>query len=252
MPTVPGLDLPHAWTTLDQAGRLIAALVGLGLGLILAFFGFRLFRAVLVLTGAALGAYLGLLLTQGALAPSPVAPASPDAAAGGLISAVANGAAGTPLIGGPLAAWLVPVGLALLGAALLWGLYRLGALLFGAALGVGLLGSVGTALAVTTDVQWLLLLAGAIGGALLGWLVQTLVLILATALAGGWATAGAVYLLLHADDPAAAATVAGWGNGAFAARGTEALIYLIGVLALALLGAAFQARDHARRRARRA
>lgn len=251
MPTVPGLDLPHAWTTLDQTGRIIAALVELGLGLILAFFGFRLFRAVLVLTGAALGAYLGLLLTQGTSAPAPLPPGSPDAVAGGLTNAVANGT-GTALLGGPLAAWLVPVALALLGAALLWGLYRLGALLFGAALGVGLLGSVGTALAVAPDVQWLLLLAGAIGGALLGWLVQTLVLILATALAGGWATAGAVYLLLHLNDPAAAATVAGWGNGAFAARGTEALIYLLGVLALALLGVAFQARDHARRRARRA
>lgn len=243
MPSVSGLDLAQGWASLDVAGRAVSALVSVGVGLLLAFFGFRLFRLVLVLAGAALGAWAGLSLTA---AP---APAAADGASPGLVAAVG---AGAPLFQGDLARWLVPLVLALLGAALLWGLYRLGALLFGAALGLALLGSVGTSLAVPTDVQWLLLLVGLVGGAVLGWMLQTLVLIVTTALAGGWGVATGVYLLVHLQQADAAATVARWSNGAFPVGDTPAVVTLAGALLLALLGASFQARDHARRRARRA
>lgn len=256
MLTSPGLDLPHAWTTLDEAGRLIAALVVGGLGLILAFYGFRLFRGVLVLTGAVLGAHVGLLLTGNRTLPAPLPTPLPEQALNASAATVATAVGNTTRalwLGGPVAAWLVPIGLALIGAALLWGLYRLGALLFGAALGMALLGSIGTRMAVSTDVGWVLRLVGAIGGALLGWSLQVLVLIVTTAIFGGWSTAGAMYLFLHRADPGAAATIPGWGIwgvGPSAAGGPAGLPYLFGALLLALLGAIFQARDHARRRER--
>lgn len=257
MLTNPGLDFPHAWTTLDQTGRLVAALVAGGLGVMLAFFGFRLFRAVLVLTGALLGAHLGLLLTHGTWPPSlptPL-PEPPLEAAGAALATATSTAAATSVLGGPLAAWLVPAGLALLGAVLLWGLYRLGALLFGAVLGMALLGSISTWLAVPTDLAWILRVVGAIGGVLLGWSLQVLVLILTTAIFGGWGMTAAAYLLLHRPDPGAAATIPGWGiwrPGLSGAGDPATLPYLLGALVLALLGVIVQVRDHAQRRQRNA
>lgn len=249
--TSPGLDLPHAWTTLDQAGRLVAALAAGGLGVVLAFFGFRLFRAVLVLTGAVLGAHLGLLLTRGTWPPPlPTPLPEPPLDSAATLAAATSAAATTSSFGGPVAAWLVPVGLALLGALLLWGLYRLGVLLFGAALGMALLGSISTWLAVPADLAWILRAVGAVGGALLGWWLQALVLILTTAILGGWGTAIAVYLFLHRADPGAGATISGWGIWGRGLPGTadpDALPYLLGALVLALLGVIFQGRDHAGR-----
>ncbi len=220
-----GFDPWQWWTTLQPQGRLLAGLAQLVAGLAIAFFGFRLFRALLALTGFVAGASFGLSLGSGA-APS----------------------AGT---------WLLAVALGLFGALLLWMLFRIGALLAGAALGAAVAGAAAVALPAGANPQWawLLLLVGLVLGAVLAWRLQRPLIIVVTALAGGWATMVGLAMLLGRATPAQAVPAAlgsdVWSLGLANAWHSGGAPWLLGALALALLGAAFQLRDTVRLRNRR-
>jgi hypothetical protein len=160
----PSLIDPGAWWASLQSGNgLVLLLVELAVGLLLCFYGFRVFRAALTVSGFVAGAWAGVQLTHG---------------------------------GSPTGDWLLAVALGVAGALLAWGLYRLAGLLLGAGLGVLVLGSIGTALHVTADVQWLLLLIGLVLGAIAGWRIQTLAVVIGTALTGAAGVVASVAALL--------------------------------------------------------
>jgi len=220
-----GFDPWQWWTTLQPQGRLLAGLAQLVVGLAIAFFGFRLFRALLALTGFVAGASLGLSLGSGA-----------------------------PL---SVSAWLLALALGLLGALLLWMLFRIGALLAGAALGAAVAGAATVALPAGANPQWawLVLLVGLVLGAILAWRLQRPLIIVVTALAGGWGTVVGLAMLLGRATPAQAVPTAlgsdVWSLGLAHAWQSGGAPWLLGALALAVLGTAFQLRDTMRLRNRR-
>lgn len=219
------IDPWHWWTTLQPQSRLLAAALQLALGLAVAFFGFRLFRALLALAGFLAGASFGLSL----------------------------GAAGTT----SASVWLLALALGLLGALILWALFRVGALVLGAGLGLAVAGSVAASLPSGANPQWslLILLVGLVVGALLGWRLQRALIILATALSGAWGAMVGLAMLLGSATPGQAVPPALgaqlWTYGATRAWQGEGRLWLLGTLALAVLGAAFQLRDTVRLRNRR-
>ena len=147
--------------------------------------------------------------------------------------------------------------LGLFGALLLWMLFRIGALLAGAALGAAVAGAAAVALPAGANPQWawLLLLVGLVLGAILAWRLQRPLIIVVTALAGGWATMVGLAMLLGRATPAQAVPAAlgsdVWSLGLANAWHSGGAPWLLGALALALLGAAFQLRDTVRLRNRR-
>ena len=175
----PSVVDPGAWWASLQGGdAVVLALLELALGLVVCFYGFRVFRAALTIAGFVAGAWAGATLATGGLS------------AGG--ASTGNLAQQAPLGG-----WLLTLALGVAGALLAWALYRLGGLLLGAALGVVVLGSIGSALGATTDVQWLLLLLAVVLGALAGWRLQTLAVVIGTALAGATGAVSAAVLLVQ-------------------------------------------------------
>jgi len=220
-----GFDPWQWWTTLQPQGRLLAGLLQIVVGLAVTFYGFRMFRALLALAGFVTGASFGLALGSGATVPA--------------------------------TAWLLALALGLAGALLLWALFRVGALLAGAALGVAVAGGVAAALPANANAQWdwLLLLVGLVLGAVLAWRLQRPLIVVATALAGAWGAMVGLAMLLGRATPAQAVPAALgtdlWTLGLPQAwQGTGGL-WLLGTLALAVLGTAFQLRDTLRLRNRR-
>jgi len=217
-----GIDPWQWWTTLQPQTRLLAGLAQLLVGLAVAFFGFRLFRALLALAGFVVGASFGLSLGSGAAVPA--------------------------------SAWLLALALGLLGALVLWALFRIGAVLAGAALGVAVAGGAAASLPAGTNPQWewLLLLVGLVLGAVVAWRLQRPLIVIATALAGAWASLVGVAMLVGRatpDQAVPAALGAGiWNLGLPQAWQGEGAPWLLATLALAVLGAAFQLRDGMRRR----
>lgn len=220
-----GVDPWQWWTTLQPQTRLLAALLLLLVGLAVTFLGFRLFRALLALAGFATGASFALSLT----------------------SATAVSAS----------TWLLALALGLLGALVLWALFRIGALVAGAVLGLAVAGGVAASLPTGTNVQWdwLLLLVGLVLGAVLAWRLQRPLIIVLTALVGAWASMVGLAMLLGLATPTQAVpTALGadlWTLGPAHAWQGEGRIWLLGTLALALLGISFQVRDSLRMRNRR-
>lgn len=215
------------WTTLEPQSRLLAGLAQLGVGLAVTFFGFRLFRWLLAVTGFAAGAAYGLQL-------------------GGAGSGSA-----------PPSAWLLALALGLAGALLLWLLFRVGALVAGAALGAAVATAVTASLPAGTDPQWawLLLLVGIVLGAFLGARLQRPLVIVATALLGAWTAVVAFAMLLGLPAPDTAVPPALgselWTLGVPHAWRSGGQLWLVGTLGLALLGLAFQLRDTLKLRNRR-
>ncbi|MEJ2289581.1 MAG: DUF4203 domain-containing protein [Deinococcales bacterium] len=220
-----GVDPWQWWTTLQPQARLLAALLQLLVGLAVTFFGFRLFRALLAVAGFAAGASFAVSLTSGGALP-----------------------AGT---------WLLALALGLLGALVLWALFRIGALLAGAALGLAVAGGVAASLPPGTNVQWdwLLLLVGLVLGAVLAWRLQRPLIIVVTALVGAWASMVGLAMALGRVTPTQAVPAALgtdlWTLGPAQAWQGEGRVWLLGTLALAVLGVAFQVRDTLRMRNRR-
>lgn len=214
----PSVIDPAAWWAALQGGNaLVLALLELALGLVVCFYGFRVFRFALTLSGFVAGAWAGAALA-------------------------ADGSA--------TSAWLLTLGLGVAGALLAWGLYRLGGLLLGAALGVLVLGSIGTAIHAASDLQWLLLLAGLVLGALAGWRIQTIAIQVGTALAGATGAVSATILLLNrfgVDTGLPPGTPAVRLPGAQPPLSVGEWIAFGATLALAALGALRQARGRRRR-----
>jgi len=219
-----GFDPWQWWTTLQPQGRLLAGLLQIVVGLAVTFYGFRLFRALLALAGFLIGASFGLSLGSGATVPA--------------------------------TAWLLAVALGLAGALLLWALFRVGALLAGAALGVAVAGGVAASLPATANAQWdwLLLLVGLVLGAVVAWRLQRPLIIVATALVGAWGALVGLAMLLGRVAPAQAVPAAlgtdVWTLGLPHAWKGVGGLWLLGTLALAILGTAFQLRDTLRLRNR--
>ena len=213
------------WTTLQPQTQLLAALLQILVGLAVTFFGFRLFRALLTLAGFVAGASFALSLTSGTTVPA--------------------------------SGWLLALALGLLGALVLWALFRIGALLAGAALGLAIAGGVAASLPAGTNVQWewLLLLVGLVLGAVLAWRLQRPLIIVLTALVGAWTSMVGLAMLLGRAAPAKAVpTALGtdlWTLGPAQAWQGQGRAWLLGTLALALVGVAFQVRDTLRLRNRR-
>ncbi|HKI57987.1 MAG TPA: DUF4203 domain-containing protein [Trueperaceae bacterium] len=216
MQTPQGFDPWRWWRSLEPQQRLLAGAVQIAIGLAMTFFGFRLFRAFLAISGFVLGASVGLSVGQNM---------------------------------SQTTAWILAVALGLVGALVLWALFRIGALLAGAALGAAVAQAVAVSVpgAATGQWQWLFLLVGLVVGAILGWVLQRPLIIIATALSGAWgAVAGVAMLLGRATpDQAVPATL---GSAFFAPGATPpwqggGTLWLAGALVLALLGIAFQLRD---------
>lgn len=228
MNTPAAIDPWQWWVALEPQWRLLAGLLQLGAGLAVTFFGFRLFRALLALTGFAIGASFGLQL--GAGASGTVHPTS----------------------------WLLALALGLAGAVLLWALFRAGAVVAGAVLGLGVAAAAAASLPTGANPQWawLLLLVGLVLGAVVGWRLQRPLIIVTTALAGAWATLVAAAMLLARATPAGAVPAALgselWTLGPAHAWQGDGRLWLAGTLVLAALGIAFQLRDTLRLRNRRA
>ena len=219
-----GFDPWRWWRSLEPQQRLLAGAVQLVIGLAMTFFGFRLFRAFLAISGFALGASLGLSI-------------------------------GSTMM--PATAWVLAVVLGLMGALVLWALFRIGALLAGAALGAAVAQAAVVSVpgAANSEWQWLFLLAGLVVGAILGWRLQRPLIIIATAFSGAWASMVGLAMLLGRATPQQAVPAAlgpalftpglpqAWQNGGG--------LWLAGALVLALLGIAYQLRDTGRLRRRR-
>lgn len=216
MQTPSGFDPWSWWRTLDPQQRLLAGAAQLALGLAMTFFGFRLFRAFLAISGFVAGASLGLSIGQ------TTAPAT---------------------------AWILALALGLVGALLLWALFRIGAMLAGAALGVaaGQAAAVAVPGAANGQWQWLFVLTGLVIGAVLGWRLQRPLIIVATALSGAWGSMAGIAMLLGRATPDQAVPTA-LGPALFT-PGLPAVwqggggLWVVGGLVLALLGIAFQLRD---------
>ncbi len=224
MQTPRRLDPWRWWQTLQPQQRLLAAAGQIVVGLALTFFGYRLFRAFLAISGFLLGASLGLSI----------------------------GAAMTPAV-----RWIVALALGLLGAVVLWALFRLGALLAGAALGLAAAQAAIAAIpaASGSEWQWLMLLVGLVLGAALGWRLQRPLIIIATALWGAWGSLAGLAMLVGRGTPQQAVPAA-LGPALFSSDPSLAWqsgggLWLLATLLLALLGIAFQLRDTARMRPRR-
>jgi hypothetical protein len=138
--------------------------IAIVLGLVVCFFGYRLFRIVLAIYGLVLGAVLGLLV------------ASLLGAGDTYVSLIAA------LVGG------------LIGAALMATLYKVGVFLVGAVAGAVLAGMIGANLSSGWRVVAIVLAALLLG--IVAVLFQRIVLILATAFSGSWVVAQAGAALL--------------------------------------------------------
>lgn len=145
-------------------------LLGIIVGAIQCFFGYRIFKFVLVLTGFIVG---------GALAGGIAYGNSPEPAVAVLIG----------LAGG------------LIGALLMAALYFVGIFLFGAILG-GVVGTAVFAAAQSNPEPMVLLILGIIGG-VIALIFQKLMIILSTAFGGAWnVVTGIAYFATGAIDPA--------------------------------------------------
>lgn len=211
------------WRSLGPQQRLLAGALQLVIGLAMTFFGFRLFRAFLVISGFALGGSLGLSIGQTTM---------------------------------PGTAWILAVVLGLVGALVLWALFRIGALLAGAAVGAAAAQAAALAVPGASGSQWpwLFLLVGVVLGAILGWQLQRPLIIIATALAGAGTSMVGLAMLLGRAAPQQAVP-ATLGSALFVpglpqAWGDGGALWLVGALVLALLGIVFQWRDTERRRDR--
>jgi hypothetical protein len=222
MQTPSGIDPWQWWRSLPPQQRLLTGAVQLVLGLAVTFFGYRLFRTFLALTGFVAGASLGLS-----------------------VGSVGNMA---------YTAWLLAIAFGLVGALLLWALFRIGALLAGAVLGVAVAGAAAAAIpgAAATEWQWLFLLVGLVVGAILGWRLQRPLIIVVTALSGAWASLVGLAMLIGHNAPGSAVPAA-LGAGLFTPGLPQVWaggggVWLLGTLVLAALGISFQWYDTTRQR----
>ncbi|MEZ4381856.1 MAG: DUF4203 domain-containing protein [Nannocystaceae bacterium] len=170
------LALP-SWPNVGSNAGDVLALAAIALGLIACFAGYRLFRVVLALYGAALGAVVGVAVSHNAAAGIEVAPLL-----GALVGAV---------IGGLLFTAFYFVGVFFVGA--------LTGLILADALGLsGAAGEIGRVLA-------------ALAGGLAAAVAQRLVIIVGTALSGAWSAVGGALMLFGLGsstllDPASSTT----------------------------------------------
>jgi hypothetical protein len=154
-------------SALDGAGAL-TAVVGIVLGLVVCFAGYRLIRVAFGICGFILGAALGALL------------------AGQLGHGDTNVVWIAGLIGG-----LVGAGLSMI-------LYKLGVFIVGAAAGMVLGGMVGSGL--EGNQRLIAVVLGAILVGILALVVQRLVIIIATAISGSWLVAQVGAALLSGNS----------------------------------------------------
>lgn len=222
MQTPSGIDPWQWWRSLPPQQRLLAGALQLVLGLAVTFYGYRLFRTFLALTGFLAGASVGLSI----------------------------GSVGTTTY----TTWLLAIVCGLVGAFVLWALFRIGALLAGAALGLAIAGTAAAGIpgAAGTEWQWLFLLVGLVVGAILGWRLQRPLIIVVTALSGAWASlVGLAMLIGHASPDTA--VPAALGSGLFTPGLPQVwngggAVWLLGALVLAVFGISFQWYDTTRRR----
>lgn len=146
-------------SALGTGAGTLSAVIAIALGLVVCFFGYRLFRIVLAIYGFVLGAVLGLLVA-GLL--------------GGSNTYVSLIAA---LVGG------------LIGAALMATLYKLGVFLVGAVAGAVLAGMIGANL--SSDLRVIAIVLAAVLLGIVAVIFQRIVIILATAFSGSWVVAQA-------------------------------------------------------------
>lgn len=219
-----GFDPWRWWRSLEPQQRLLAGAFQLLVGLAMTFFGYRLFRSFLAISGFVLGASVGLSIGQSMT---------------------------------PSTALILSVALGLVGAVLLWALFRIGALLAGAALGAGVGQAVVISVpaAATGEWQWLVVLVGLVLGAIAGWQLQRPLIVVATAVSGAWTAMVGLAMLLGraAPDQAVPAALgpAFFTPGAPQVWQSGGALWLAGALVLALLGIAFQLRDTGPRSNRR-
>ena len=190
---------------------LFVALIAVAIGLVAVFFGYRLFRAVLPVFGFVLGAIVGaqavnLIFGDGFL--STIL---------SIITAVVVG-----LVFGVLA----------------YAFWALGIILVVGGMGFAIGSAVLPAFGLDADVvSWLIGLAVGLGFALAAFVLRLprAIVVVVTALWGAGATLGGVMVLLQIIEPEQL------GFGGVDAVVSESFIWLLGFIALAVVGAIFQA-----------
>jgi len=197
------------FSALGSGAGTLTALIAVVLGLVVCFFGYRLFRIVQAIFGFVLGAVLGGLVA------SQFAPGDTTVV---LVVALVCG---------------------LIGAALVVAVYKLGVFLVGAVAGAVLAGMIGANL--SSDLRLIAMCLAAVLVGIVAVVLQRVVIILATASSGSWVVAQAGTSLL------AGRTVA-WGDllsDPFTPQlaGTALAVFIAVWLALGLAGAVVQFRS---------
>jgi hypothetical protein len=196
-----GLDL-------GSGGTVLVALLTIAFGLLNCFFGFRIFRFMLILWGLILGAYAGATV------------------AGNL----ANGELLWIIIGGVLGA--------IIGAALMSLLYLVGVFVVGAAAGAVLANAIGVALGMDMPTLVVIIVAVAVG--IIALILQRVVLILATAFSGSWAVISGVLSLLAGTSLTLTELYGEATQAGEAVAGVSPQLLLVFWLVLAVVGAVTQ------------
>ncbi len=193
---------------LGTGGTVLVALLTIAFGLLNCFFGYRIFRILLVLWGLVLGAYTG----------------------GTVAGNLTDGQLLWIVIGGVLGAAI--------GAALMSLLYYVGVFIVGAAGGVVLANAIG--LTVGIDMPDLVVIIVAVVVGIIALIMQRVVLILATAFTGAWFVVSGVLTLFTGTriDPAQLYSDAAQAGEAVA--GVPPLVLLALWFVLALAGAVTQ------------
>lgn len=189
---------------LNETNLLLSAILLLLLGIVECFWGYRLFRIILAITGFFVGAGIGV--------------------------ALAGNAQQSIVI-------LAALGGGLLGAILFYFLYFVGPFLAGIGLGITLAGILAADLNATASATNVIIIVGAVLGGLIGLALSKYIIMLSTAFIGASQIIAAIMLLI----PGTHVVRAGGTVGLFMGQSTS-LILSVAVLILGIIGFLFQAR----------